>query len=189
MINDQDKIMWCIVVIRSDSCIINVHYVCVWSGQHWTAGEWFTPGQCQQFLLADSALTPGQEAKKMLLVKGQYLYKLKLVKGSFKYTRYSAILYIALWTQAFPLDLCNEATSGYWGHFKLLQIYPWKEATPLITILSLVPRVAGLEGVHCNLIWAREKTCESMLKLNARLLTDVFTNESIRQVFALCRIS
>ncbi len=28
---------------------------------------------------------------------------------------------------------------------------PWNEATPLIRTLWLVPRVAGLEGVHCTL--------------------------------------
>ncbi len=31
----------------------------------------------------------------------------------------------------------------------LVQIHPWNEATPLIKTLGQVPRVAGLEGVHC----------------------------------------
>ena len=31
-----------------------------------------------------------------------------------------------------------------------IQVPPWNEATPLIRTLWLVPRVAGLEGVHCT---------------------------------------
>ncbi len=31
-----------------------------------------------------------------------------------------------------------------------MQIHPWNEATPLIRTLWQVPRVAGLEGVHCR---------------------------------------
>ena len=32
----------------------------------------------------------------------------------------------------------------------MVQIHPWNEATPVIRTLWLVPRVAGLEGVHCT---------------------------------------
>ncbi len=39
---------------------------------------------------------------------------------------------------------------------KVLQIHPWNVVTPLIRTLSLVPRVAGLEGFHCSYVPKRK---------------------------------
>ena len=37
-------------------------------------------------------------------------------------------------------------------HFEKSQIHPWNVATTLIRTLSLVPRVASLEGFHCKYV-------------------------------------
>ena len=49
-----------------------------------------------------------------------------------------------------PYHPCIQATIESPKIHFIVQINPWNVATPLIRTLFLVPRVVGLEGVHCN---------------------------------------
>ncbi len=62
---------------------------------------------------------------------------------------------------------CIEATSKCPKVCFLVQIYPWNEATPVIRTLWQVPRVAGLEGVHCS-IWLLCDCCVIVMWLQGR---------------------
>ena len=63
-------------------------------------------------------------------------------------------------TQWTPSNLYPWNVSGHFEKslLKIQQVPPWNEATPLIRTLWLVPRVAGLEGVHRNWVYIPHST-------------------------------